>query len=81
MPRYHFNVYDGYSTHDRDGMQLADVHEARREALRLAINLLDDEAASGRLGDDWRMEVTNEAGGLLFRIDFIVELEIKPGSS
>ena len=35
--------------------------------------LLDDEAARGRLGEDWRMVVTDEAGVLLFRFDFIVE--------
>lgn len=73
MPRYHFNVYDGFSTHDRDGTELVDAHEARREALRRASGLLDDEVIRGGLGEDWRMEVTDEAGALLFRFDFIVE--------
>ena len=73
MPRYHFNIYDGFSSHDRDGTELADVHEARREALRRTSDLLDEEVIRGRLGEDWRMEVTDDAGVLLFRFDFIVE--------
>ena len=74
MPCYHFNVYDGVSTHDRDGTAFADVHEARREALRRASTLLDDEVMRGRFGEDWQIEVTDEAGRLLFRLDFIVEI-------
>lgn len=75
MPRYHFNIYDGISTHDRDGMELPNLGEARRVALRRASLLLDEEELQGRLGEDWRMEVTDETGRLLFRLDFIVETE------
>lgn len=75
MPRFHFNVYDGYSTHDRNGTDLDDIHEARRTALRRASVLLDEEAMRGRLGEDWRLEVTDGAGVLLFRLDFIVEAQ------
>ena len=79
MPIFHFNVYDGISTHDRDGTTLTDVHEARREALKRASGLLDEEQIRGRLGEDWRMEVTNEDGRLLFRIDFIFEEPLASG--
>lgn len=74
MPRFHFNVYDGVSTHDRDGIVLADLSEARRHALSRAGALLDEEEQRGRLGEDWRLEVTDENGRLLFRLDFVVEL-------
>ena len=73
MPLFHFNVYDGISTHDREGTTLVDVHEARREALRRASGLLDEEVIRGRLGEDWRMEITNEEGRMLFRLDLIFD--------
>ena len=71
MPQFHFNIYDGIRTHDREGTALPDVHEARREALRRASAFLDEEVIRGRLGEDWRMEVTDDEGRLLFRLDFI----------
>ena len=77
MPQFHFNVYDGISTHDREGTALPDVHEARREALRRVSALLDEEVIRDRLGENWRMEVTNDEGRLLFRLDFILE-ELAP---
>ena len=32
MPRYFFNVIDGFSKPDRDGLELPDIAAARREA-------------------------------------------------
>ncbi len=73
MPRFHFDVYDGVCTHDRDGIVLADLSEARRHALSRAGGILDEEEQRGRLGEDCGMEVTDENGRLLFRLDFVVE--------
>jgi hypothetical protein len=72
MPRYHFNVFDGLGTPDFDGTELPNRQAARREAIRLAGALLEQEAERLRLGEDWRMEVTDHMGLILFRLDFIV---------
>lgn len=70
MPLYFFNVYDGYSTIDMEGTELHDWRSARREAIRLTGHILRDEA--GRLMPDkeWKMEVTDAAGSILFKLDF-----------
>lgn len=72
MPRFHFNIYDGISLPDRDGSELADWQEARLEAVRLAGVILRDNATRIALGEEWRMEVTDETGLILFRLDFNV---------
>ncbi|MGU3537760.1 DUF6894 family protein [Methylobacterium sp. A54F] len=72
MPRFFFNVYDGRSEIDHDGTELSDHHEARRQAIRFAGRILDDEAHRIAIGEEWRMEVTDERGLVLFRLDFMV---------
>ena len=72
MPRYYFNVYDGKVTLDPDGMELSDTAQARRMAVRMAGQIFDDDAELVALGEDWHMEVVDETGLLLFRLDFVV---------
>lgn len=71
MPRYFFNVHDGQSEYDEEGVELPDLDHARREAIRLSGNIFDSEAKKIALGDEWRMEVTDEKGMILFRFDFV----------
>ncbi len=70
MPRYHFNVHDGYSTFDIEGIELLDWPTARREAIRLAGTVLAEEVDRLVPGEDWRLEVTDKTGLILFRVDF-----------
>jgi hypothetical protein len=72
VPRYHFNVHDGVSSLDHDGTELADQQTARLEAVRLAGEILKDEAHRVVLGEDWRIEVTDEAGFVLFHMTFVI---------
>ena len=72
MPRFHFNVYDGVAAIDAEGTELADWGDARLEAIRLSGEILKDNAKRIALGEDWRMEVTDATGLVLFRLDFIV---------
>ena len=72
MPRYHFNIHDGRNEVDREGTELPDLHEARRQAIKLAAAVLDDEGTSLRDGEDWHMEVTDATGLVLFRLDFSI---------
>jgi hypothetical protein len=72
MPQYHFNVYDGIQLLDEKGVELPDTNFARREAIRYAGTLLEDGAAKDSLGNEWRMEVTDKVGLVLFRLDFLL---------
>lgn len=69
MPRYHFNVYDGHRQVDAEGTVLPTWREAGREAVRLAGRILHDDAETLRLGSEWKMEVTDSVGLILFRLD------------
>ena len=72
MPRYHFNVYDGVTVLDPDGVELADWERALYEAIRNCGEVLNDNAKRIALGEDWRMEITDDTGLVLFRSDFSV---------
>jgi hypothetical protein len=72
MPRYHFNVYDASDTIDELGVELPNWASARREAVRSSGAILEDEAESLKLGEAWRMEVTDDAGLILFSLTFTV---------
>ena len=72
MPRYYFNVYDGKDTIDDVGAELPNVVFARREAIRYSGAILEDEAERLSLGEEWRMEVLDETGLILFCLTFMV---------
>lgn len=72
MPRYHFNIFDGQSSVDQEGTELPDIAAARREALRLSGAVIEEAAKLHKLGEEWRMEVTDDTGLLLFRFDFVM---------
>ncbi|SEH88937.1 hypothetical protein SAMN02799636_04301 [Methylobacterium sp. 275MFSha3.1] len=71
MPRFFFNIYDGVSMLDDTGTELADWQEARIQAIELAGAVIKDEAKHIALGEDWRIEMTDERKLVLFRFDFI----------
>ncbi|TNC05406.1 hypothetical protein FF100_35755 [Methylobacterium terricola] len=71
MPRFFFNVYDGVSMLDDMGSELANWQEARIKAIQFAGEIFMSEAQSIALGEDWRIEVTDERNLVLFRLDFI----------
>lgn len=68
MPRFYFNVLDGKSGLDALGTNLPDSHTARIEAVRLAGEILRDEAQHIVNYDDWRLEVTDRRGLVLFQM-------------
>ena len=72
MPHFHFNVYDGIELLDEKGVELPDTNFARREAIRYAGSLLESGPTRNDLSEDWRMEVTDDTGLVLFRLDFHV---------
>lgn len=72
MARFYFNVYDGKDIIDDVGTELPDAVFARREAIRYSGALLEDEAERLSLGEEWRMEVLDGTGLMLFCLNFIV---------
>ncbi len=72
MPRYHFNVHNGEELIDRVGTELPNIVFARREAIRFAGKLLDEGAGDILPGNEWRMDVTDVSGLILFQLDFNV---------
>lgn len=74
MPRFHFNVHDGFVRPDPKGKELPDLKAARREAIRLAGSILEEDADRVSLGEVWYMEITDDRGSVLFHLDFRVQL-------
>jgi hypothetical protein len=73
VPRYHFNVFESTDGLDEGGVDLPDKDAARIEAIRYAGISLGDAASKGSsLRHEWRMEVTDEIGLLLFLLEFRV---------
>ncbi|GEP11100.1 DUF6894 family protein [Methylobacterium gnaphalii] len=70
MPRYHFNVFDGRKILDPAGQDLTDANSAQVEAIMVAGEIIKDYAKHIALGEDWHMEVTDDTGLILFRLDF-----------
>lgn len=66
MPRFHFNVQDGRYLPDIDGTELGDLTEARREAVRMAGRLLDDDPAEFWTTGLWKVIVTDHAAHIVF---------------
>ena len=81
MPRFFFHVHDGRAVLDEEGTELPDFDQARREAIRLAGQILDNEAPNLELAEDWHMDVTDESGLILFRLDFTLTASAAVGRS
>ena len=70
MPRYFFNVFDGYSSLDMDGTELPDIYTAQNEAIRFSGEILREEGGKFWNGTEWKLEVTDESGTVLFTLHF-----------
>ncbi len=68
IPLYHFNARDGVSIADEDGTELPNLYAARLEAIRYSGQLLSDHPDAFRIQSEWRIEVTDECGMILFAI-------------
>ena len=70
MPRYFFHVRDGRDMPDLEGTELANIDEARVEAVRFAGSLLNEHGTQFWQGQNWHMKVTDETGLMFFQLDF-----------
>lgn len=68
--RYFFNIYDGYSGLDVEGTDFPDWASARIAAVKMAGEILKEEYDRILECRDWRMEVTDDTGLVIIRLDF-----------
>ena len=68
MPKYHFHS-DGQR--DEDGTDLANLEEAKCEAVKLAGNTICEEAAEFWDKAEWSLTVTDSRGLTLFQLQII----------
>ena len=71
MPRFFFNVRDGITLSDDTGLELASLKDAQVLAVRRAATLLQENEVFWH-GEEWAMDVLNEAGRKLFTLSFSV---------
>lgn len=77
MERYFFHLRDGVDVLlDPDGQELDDLDAVARVAMREARALVAAEALSGFVHLDQRIDVENEQGELIHRVDFAVAVRI-----
>ena len=77
MPRFFFNMRNGESIDDPDGIFLPDTRSARLEAIRNARDIMAEEVRRGHLSLSHRIEVTDENGEPVLAVPFreVVEIE------
>ena len=67
MPRYYFNIRDGYDVdEDEEGIELPDIEAARAEALATVEELRDELRDAGNI----ELEITDDAGRRLLTVPF-----------
>lgn len=69
MPRFHFNVHDGRSEIDTQGTELPSREAARLLGLQLTGEIMKDEGHRLPLGELWCLEIADEAGTIICRIE------------
>lgn len=68
MPRYHFGSVDRHRDPDVYGVELANDTEARAYAIRYAGEVLQSDPRRLAAHGQWRVEVTDAEGHLLFNV-------------
>jgi len=70
MPRYFFHVIDGVETIDTEGTVLANVEEARAEAIVLSGAMLRDSGGKFWNNGQWHLRVVDAAGNKVCALTF-----------
>ncbi len=68
MPNYFFNLADGHVSLDQEGSEVVSLEQARIEAVIYAASLLKDKPEEVWAGGNWRVEVVDERGKLVFTV-------------
>lgn len=62
MPRYFFDVHDGTYSRDEQGVELADIDEARQQVWDTLPMMAAQRQAGGNMACQLRMDVRDESG-------------------
>ncbi|OKO72751.1 hypothetical protein [Bradyrhizobium sp. NAS96.2] len=73
MPRYFFHIHHGVRNADENGEDLPDNDAAWKEATITAGRLLQDLDGTLKPDLEWRMEVTDEAGNIIWVLRLLAE--------
>lgn len=68
VPQFFFHTADGKRDRDKHGVDLPDAARARVEGIKYAGAVIADQPGLLWNGHDFRVEVTDESGALLFTI-------------
>ncbi len=74
MPVYHFDVHDGVCLPEPTAHLLLDLATAKREAIGLSGHMIRELGDEFWKGNEWRLEVTDEHGLVLFALTFFATL-------
>ncbi len=69
MPQYFFSLHDDTDLPDPDGLELPAIDDACREAIRRSVALLAGSVQRDVPETDWRLEVTDERGSVIYWIE------------
>ena len=75
VPRYFFDVHDGISTFDEEGVELDSIDAAKIEVWNTLPMLAAHRKANGNMACQLRMDVRDESGKHLFHaaLAFVIE--------
>jgi hypothetical protein len=77
MPRYFFHIHEEVAVRDEEGIELADVAAARRQAIAGARDIMSEQVRGGRLGLRNRVDVEDERGDSVFSLAFADAVDIE----
>jgi hypothetical protein len=73
MPRYFFHIIDGEEIIDNEGTVLADLDEARAEAIVVSGEMLKDLGGKFWGNGQWQIRVVDEAGDKVCALTFAAD--------
>lgn len=80
MARFYLHVINRLgSAPDEEGTELPDARAAEARAIEGIRSILADEAKTGRLDLDGRIEIADENGAIVRTVPFEEAFEIRPG--
>lgn len=82
MTRYYFHIWDGASALDADGTELPGIEDARIQAVQLSGEILRHQGAEfWRSSSEWRVDVTDDAGAIVFSLRLLAEEPLGQGAA
>jgi hypothetical protein len=71
MPRFRFHLTHDLEVRDESGVELADLHSARRQAVKLIADVLCKEPELFWTSDIYRVSLADDRGLLLLSVEMI----------